>query len=128
MPPSCLEDNIGLLVLASEGSCGLTDVVRYIDCYVVIYDLVEHCESSGNTAFLLKCWPTQSLSHLCHASLSLIITSDLPHSLPLYPLYLVYMVLLVWIPYCVSIFNIRSDECLICLFFNHLGGHWKCSF
>ncbi len=60
-----LGDNIGLLVLASEGSCGLTDVVRYIDRYIVIYDLVEHGES-GNTTSLLKCWPIQSLSSLSH--------------------------------------------------------------
>ncbi len=40
-----LGDNVGLLVLASEGSCGLTNVVRYIDRYVVIFNLVEHRES-----------------------------------------------------------------------------------
>ncbi len=113
-----LGDNVGLLLLASEGSCGLTDVVRYINRYVVIFDLME----SGNTASLLKCWTTQSLSHLCHTSMALIVTSDKLHSLSLYPLYLVYMVLLVWIPYCLSILNIRSDECLIVLFFNHLWG------
>ncbi len=56
-----LGDNVGLLVLASEGSCGLTDVVSYIDRYVVIFNLVEHGES-GNTESLLKCWPTQYLS------------------------------------------------------------------
>ncbi len=83
--------------------------------------LVEHGEF-GNTASLLKRLPTQSLSHLCHTSLSLIVTSDIPHSLPMYPLYLVYMVLLVWIPYCVSILNTWSDEWLIGLFFNHLWG------
>ncbi len=64
-------------------------------------DLVEHGES-GNTVSLLKCWTTQSLSYLCHTSLSLIITSDVPHSLPLYPL---YMVLLVWTPYCVQAYS-----------------------
>ncbi len=37
-----LGDNVGLLVLASEGPCGLTNVVRYIDRYVVIFNLVEH--------------------------------------------------------------------------------------
>ncbi len=47
-----LGNHVGL-VLASEGSCGLTDVVRYIDCYVVIFDLVKHGES-GNTVSLLK--------------------------------------------------------------------------
>ncbi len=78
-------------MLASEVSCGLTDVVRYIDHNVVILDLV-------NIASLLKHWPTQSLSHLCHTNLSLIVTSDIHHKLPLYPLYLVDMVLLVWIP------------------------------
>ncbi len=81
-----LENNVGLLVLASEGICGFTDVIRYIDCKVTILDLVVHGES-GNVESLLKCSTTQSLSHLCHASLSLIVTNDIPHSLPLYLLY-----------------------------------------
>ncbi len=70
------------------------------------------------------CWSVgqSNLSHIWHASLSLIVTSDIPHSRPLYPLYLVYMVLLVRIPYCVSIHNTWSDDWLIGLFFNHLWG------
>ncbi len=32
-----LENNVGLLVLASEGSCELTGVVRYIERNVVIW-------------------------------------------------------------------------------------------
>ncbi len=96
-------------MLASEGLCGLTDVVRHIDRNVVILDVVEHGESD-NTASLVKCWPTQSLSHLCHTSLYLIVTSELPQNLLLCPLYLVDMVLLVWIPYCVSVHNTRPDE------------------
>ncbi len=62
-----LWNNVGLLVLTYEGSYWLTDVVRYIESYVFFFDLVEHGESS-NTASLFKCWPTQSLSHLCHAA------------------------------------------------------------
>ncbi len=107
-------NNVGLLVLDSGGSWGLTDIVRttvrYIDRYVVIFDLVELGESGNTVSLLMKCWPIQSLSHLCHLSLSLIVTRDIPHRLPLYPLYLVYMVLFVWIPYCVSILNTLSDE------------------
>ncbi len=45
--------NVHLLLLASEGSGGHSDVVRYIDCIVVILDLVEHGES-GDTAYLLN--------------------------------------------------------------------------
>ena len=49
---------------------GLSDVIGYINHNVVVFDLMEHSEFAY-TISLLKCWPAQSMSHLCHTGLPL---------------------------------------------------------